>query len=180
MFVTFGEKLFGVVDRVPGHFYVATPFLYFCEIPIFPGRSYLVVDGSQVDPTVFRKGSFSGYSIYWSLKSILMAWFRALLAVLGVAGGVLAPLMYLAYYRDTHDLLYLHIAWAATAMVFFCLFAYWLSLRLTRASPRRLAALARRLEGKYPQAALVVHTYLKENSLDSGTAENGPDDGSVE
>lgn len=172
MFVSFGERLFGAVDRVPGHFYVATPFLYFCEIPIFPGRSYLVLDGTQIDPTVFRKGSFSGYSIYWSLKSILMAWFRAWLALLGVAGGVLAPLMYLAYYRDTHDLFHLHFAWAATAMVVVCLFAYLLSLRLTRASPRRLAALARRLERKYPKAALVVQTYLKENGLDASNVEN--------
>jgi len=173
MFVSFGEKLFGIVDDVPGHFYVATPFLYFCEMPIFPGRSYLVLDGTQVDPTVFRKGSFSGYSIYWSLKSILMAWFRALLVLLGVAGGVLAPLMFLAYYRDTHKPLDLYIAWAATATVFVCLLAYLLSRRLMRASPRRLTALAQRLEGKYPKAALVVQTYLQENGLDSETTESG-------
>ena|SRR5579871_1834917 len=167
MFISVGEKLFGRVDRVPGHFYVATPFLFFCELPIFPGRSYLVLEGTQVDPTVFRKGSFAGYSIYWSFKSILMAWFRALLAVLSIAGVITAALLYLAYFRDTHNPRDLNIALAGTAVIVVSLGAYLITRWLERASPRRVVALARRLEGRYPQAFHVVQTYLKENSLDS-------------
>jgi hypothetical protein len=171
MFITTGEKLFGKVDRVPGHFYVATPFLFFCGIPIFPGRSYLVLEGTQVDPTVFRKGSFAGYSIYWSFKSILMAWFRALFALLSLTGGITAALLFLAYFRDTHDPRHLNIALAGTAVIGLSLGAYLLSRWLERASPQRVIALGRRLEGKYPQAAAVVQAYLTESGLDASNAE---------
>jgi hypothetical protein len=177
MFITAGEKLYGRVDRVPGRFYVATPFLFFCEIPIFPGRSYLILEGTQVDPTIFRKGSFAGYSIYWSFRSILMAWFRALLALLSLAGAIAAALLYLAYFRDTHHPQDLNIALAGTAVTVLSLGAYLLTRWLERAGPRRVIALARRLEGRYPQAAAVVQTYLRESGLDASIAEIGDDEG---
>jgi|GEM_PF-4699635 hypothetical protein len=180
MFITAGEKLFGRVDRVPGRFYIATPFLFFCEFPIFPGRSYLVLEGTQVDPTIFRKGSFVGFSIYWSFKSILMAWFRAVLAFVGSAGGVLAPLMYLVYFRDTSNLQARYIAVAATVVAFLCLMAYLFTRWLELASPRRVMALARHLEGKYPKAALVVQSYLNEIGLDPSTAVPGQSQGTGE
>jgi hypothetical protein len=173
MFVTFGEKLFGVVDRVPGHFYVATPFLHFCEFPVFPGRSYLVQEGSQVDPTLFRKGSFAGYSIYWSLKSIAMAWFRGLLGILSLVAAVTALGTYLVYFNDKKDIQYLYTALIATASIFPFLAVYVLSLRLAMASRGRLAALAQRLEAKYPKAAFVVQSYLDDSEPDSLAVKNG-------
>jgi hypothetical protein len=176
MFITFGEKLYGAVDQVPGHFYVATPFIHINEFPIVPGRSYLVLQGSRVDPSLFRKGSFAGYSIYWSLKSIVMAWFRALLVLLSLVAITLAIVMYWVYFNDKNDVQYLRIALDASGALALFLATYRLSLRLTAASPRRLAAMARRLEGKYPKAALVVQTYLKENGLDYLNTENGQDE----
>lgn len=175
MFVTFGEKLFGVVDQVPGQFYIATPFLHICDFPLIPGRSYLVMEGSQVDPTIFRKGSFAGYSIYWSLKSIAMAWFRGLLGFLSLVAAVNAGVMFLLYFKDKSDPQYLRFALVAIAAICLFLGAYVLSRRFSKASPQRLAKIARRLEGKYPKAALVVQMYLKESGLDSQTAENGRD-----
>lgn len=176
MFISVGEKLYGVVDRVPGHFYIATPFLHFCEFPIFPGRSYLVIEGTQVDPTLFRKGSFAGYSIHWSLKSIAMAWFRAFLGLLALAGFITALGTYLAYFNDKKHPGYLHVALSATAAIVLCLGLYLLSRRLEIASSRRVIALARRLEGKYPKASVIVQTYLEESGLHSPSAQNGQDE----
>jgi hypothetical protein len=175
MFITFGEKLFGVVDRVPGHFYVATPFLHICEFPLVPGRSYLVLYGSQVDPSIFRKGSFAGYSIYWSLKSIAMAWFRGLLGLLSVIAVITAGITYLAYFNDNRDPQNLHIGLAASGALLVFLGAYLISLRFTMANRQRLVAIARRLERKYPKAALVVQEYLKASGQNSLTAENDLD-----
>jgi hypothetical protein len=175
MFVTFGEKLFGAVDRVPGHFYVATPFLFFCGFPIIPGRSYLVLESTHVEPTLFRKGSFAGYSIYWSLKSIAMAWFRGLLGLLSLAAVITTLVTCLVYFNDKKDAQYLHIGLAASGALVLLLAAYLISLRLTVASRRRLEALARRLEGKYPKAALVVQTYLESTEQDFPTSENASD-----
>ncbi|HWG46835.1 MAG TPA: hypothetical protein VN688_28995 [Gemmataceae bacterium] len=173
MFITVGEKLFGVVDQVPGHFYVATPFLHICEFPLVPGRSYLVLHGSQVDPGLFRKGSFAGYSIYWSLKSIALAWFRGLLGLLSLIAVITAGITYLVYFNDKKDPQYLHIGLAASGTLLIFLGAYWISLRLAVANRRRLVAMARRLEGKYPKAALVVQEYLKASESNSRTSENG-------
>jgi hypothetical protein len=173
MFVPFGKKLFGIVDRVPGHFYVATPFLHICEFPVIPVRSHLVLEGSKVDPTFFRKGSFTGYSIYWSLKSISMAWFRGLLGLLSLAAAVTAVVMLVFYFKDTDDSQYLHIGLGAIGSIILFLGAYLLSFRLTLANRPRLVAMARRLEGKFPKAALVIQTYLKDSELGSLPSVNG-------
>lgn len=174
MFISVGEDLYGAVDRVPGHFYVATPFIHICEFPIFPGRSYLVLQGSHVDPSLFRKKRFAGYPIYWSLKSIGMAWFRALLAVLSLVAVITATVSYWAYFSNK-DSQSLRIALDATGALAIFFAIYRLSRRMTVASRERLAAMARRLEGKYPKAALVIQTYLKDSEAGSLTTENGQD-----
>ncbi|HTU91193.1 MAG TPA: hypothetical protein VMF69_14030 [Gemmataceae bacterium] len=174
MFISNGEKLYGAVDRVPGHFYVATPFIHICEFPIFPGRSYLVLQGNQVDSSLFRKRSFAGYPIYWSLKSIGMAWFRALLGLLSLVATIIATVMFWGYFNNK-DIQSIYIAIDAIGALALFLATYRLSLRMTVASRRRLAVLAQRLEGKYLPAALVVRTYLQDIEQNSLTSEHGSD-----
>ena len=164
MFISVGEDLYGAVDRVPGHFYVATPFIHICGFPIFPGRSYLVLHSSRVDPSLLRKRGFAGHPIYWSLKSIVMAWFRALLAVLSLIAIITAMVMYWGYFSN-NDAQALYPALIASESLVLLLAIYWLSRRLTVASRRRLVAMARRLEGRYSNAALVIQSYLKDSGL---------------
>ncbi|MGH7173492.1 MAG: hypothetical protein ACRELG_24690, partial [Gemmataceae bacterium] len=102
------------------------------------------------------------------------AWFRALLALLSIVAVILAMVMYWGYFND-NDVQSLWIALYASEAIVLFLATHWLSLRLTVASRWRLVVMARRLEGKYHKAALVVQTYLKDSGLDSLTAENGQD-----
>ncbi len=160
MFVTAGEKLFGPVDQVPGHFYVATRFFHLCEFPIVPLRSYLVAEGTEVDPTVFRGGTFTGLPIGWSLKSIVAAWIRGVLGVLAVAGVVTALIAFLVYFNHNPDPETLSIAVGGTIAAPFFWGMIVLSRRLTAASPARLQRLLSRLDQKFPDAASMARASL--------------------
>jgi hypothetical protein len=74
MYFVFGTGLFGKVDHVPGLFYVVTRFVHVNYLPVGPDQTYLIMD----DGTGNR-----GVPIQFSVKSMLMAWFRAGCFVLG-------------------------------------------------------------------------------------------------
>ena len=78
MFITFGTRNFGSVDRVPGCGHVATRFFHIQFVPLIPTASLAVPSGQ---PDV-------GLRIPMSLKSIVMGWFNAFL-VLALATAIL-------------------------------------------------------------------------------------------
>jgi hypothetical protein len=90
MFIALGKGLYGKVDHVPGLWYVATRFYYFQYLPIIPLGSVVVLDVLEVDgvPRV-------EIPIRWSVKSVLVAWLRAILIFGGIcmAGPAIARLM---------------------------------------------------------------------------------------
>ncbi len=71
-----GTRLYGKVDHVPGLFFVATSFGHVNFLPIFPQDSFLCLDDGQGRNIL----------IPMSLKSVLLAWLRAI----GFVGGSFA------------------------------------------------------------------------------------------
>ena len=67
-----GIRRCGVVDKVPGHFFVATEFLHLFRIPLLPTDTYLYRKDSDWD---------LGFSIPLSFKSVLYGWVRGLLGL---------------------------------------------------------------------------------------------------
>ena len=78
----FGRKLYGVVDVVPGRFYVATAFYHFYYFPLLPVQSYVLYESSDPEEEYFG----APMELRW--KSVLFGYLRPLL----VCGGVLAAL----------------------------------------------------------------------------------------
>ena len=83
MIVIFGEKSYGKVDRVSGVCYVLTVFAHLNFLPLFPLRSFIVLEGTE------SGGEFRGKQIGVSLKSAFAGYVRVWLgAVALIAGGV--------------------------------------------------------------------------------------------
>ena len=82
----YGTSLFGRVDEVPKHCYVATAFLHLYGFPLIPIRTY-VVRWDDFPENFGRPIPFSG-------KSILVAWFRALLIAVPIIAAVSAFALY--------------------------------------------------------------------------------------
>src|SRR5438128_80911 len=78
MLIVFGQKNYGKVDQVPGLFHVVTEFFHLYYVPVIPLKSYLMLDGDGA--AVHRA------PIKLNLKSILMAWLRALFVAAFVIG----------------------------------------------------------------------------------------------
>jgi hypothetical protein len=69
--IHFGQSFYGKVDVVPKLCHVATRFLHINFVPLIPLGSYIIVTGGS------KTGSNAGTETSLSVKSILMAWFRA-------------------------------------------------------------------------------------------------------
>src|SRR5437763_16584065 len=80
MIIIYGSALYGRVDRVPGHFHIATRFAHVYYVPLIPIRSYAVL--SESGPT------FQGVRIGLNLRSVLMAWLRTALLLTAVIATV--------------------------------------------------------------------------------------------
>lgn len=89
MIIIYGERSYGKVDRVPGVCYVLTVFAHLNFLPLFPLRSYIVLEGTE------SGGEFRGKQIGISVKSMLAGYVRVWLgAVALVAGGITGVGMY--------------------------------------------------------------------------------------
>jgi hypothetical protein len=137
-----GTRLFGKVDHVPGHFYVATRFAHVGFFPLVPTGSWLVEDGSQ---TSRKSGSsWRGWQlprIHWG--SVRMAWLRSGLAVAALVAAGAALLDRADPAARTGALAV--VASAAAGFVY--------SSRLGRASVERVRELCRELGLPPEQAA---------------------------
>ncbi len=81
--VVYGKRLCGQVDRVPGLFYTSTLFWHIDYLPLFPVRSYIVLEGSE------DGDNFRGKAIRLQLKSVLAGYLRGWSAATAVfTGGV--------------------------------------------------------------------------------------------
>ncbi|OYP29470.1 hypothetical protein CGZ80_25060 [Rhodopirellula sp. MGV] len=80
----FGKRVYGIVDEVPGHFYVGTFFWHVYWLPLFPVESWIfVVGGDEV-------GRARSVPLPICLRSVVMAWLRIVLGVVSVSSGLLA------------------------------------------------------------------------------------------
>lgn len=84
MIVIFGEKSYGKVDRVPGVCYVVTVFAHLNFLPLFPLRSFIVVEGSE------RGGEFRGKQVSVCLKSVVAGYVRVWCGAILLGAGALA------------------------------------------------------------------------------------------
>ena len=66
--VFWGKRYYGIVDRVPGLFYVATLFFHIYYVPIAPSQSYLIKAGGKGNRAIplQSKSVLAGYLRGWS------------------------------------------------------------------------------------------------------------------
>jgi hypothetical protein len=154
MLAIWGDRLVGKVDQVPGVCYVATMFVhifYFPIFPLFPLRSYIVVEGSyeQLDFHWDLFGwetmhGFRGVRIPISLKSVFLAYVRAILAVfLAMGTGCLSIILQ----ESKHRPIDLNAAIFFAGVILVSGFLFWFTLWASRATPSRASELQRRIGG---------------------------------
>lgn len=80
MIAIFGTRSFGYVDRIPGIGYVATQFFHVNFVPLFPVKTFFILEGTESD------NGFRGQQLSMSGKSVLAGYLR----MWGVYGAVLA------------------------------------------------------------------------------------------
>lgn len=149
-FIHIGTDLYGKTDQVPGLFYVATNFVHAMFVPIIPLRSYIVPDAKGAGKTGKTVPVGRGPVLHdkvpipMSVKSVLAAWLRGGLAILGVmclVHGV--PLMIRCLQHDPG--VRAERAAAPWLILMMAMLAYWLTYRLSYASYSRALELADRL-----------------------------------
>ncbi len=91
MYIVWGQKLYGRVDKVPGFFCIATQFGHLDYIPLFPVSSHIVL--------VEQGKQFRHIPIPLNAKSILLTYGRLLTG----AGWMIAGGMACAFASDVHD-----------------------------------------------------------------------------
>lgn len=131
--IVYGARLYGRVDSVPGVLHVGTRFLHAFYVPLVPTGSFLVVKNGRRSWLRGNNETLPLQRLSW--RSILAAWLRALLMSIVVGATIVGTTMVLveASYRYTVPTFSLLAA---------CLAGFVVSYRFTRASPRRLEALA--------------------------------------
>jgi hypothetical protein len=86
------SRLFGKVDQVPNICYVATEFFHIGYIPLVPLQTWLIIVGSETDVLIYE--SWKGVQIPRFWKSVVYAWVRAPLLILGFGGPLVAWLRF--------------------------------------------------------------------------------------
>ena len=133
MLIFHGEQLYGKVDHVPGHFHVATRFFYVQFLPLLPLGSVIVVE----EP--LSKEGWQNQATKFSLKSVLMAWFRAALVIVG-------PILIIVGMVELADRKPDRSFGAGMICTGVCLFGLnWFTYRITCARPDRALAIGTEL-----------------------------------
>jgi hypothetical protein len=170
MFIHVGVGHFGKVDRVPGLFHVKTQFMHVWYFPLVPTGSFLCLEG-----TAKRRGPASGHSIPLSMKSVLVAWARALTLVMGVVGALYVVgylILSLELQGRNLPMPFSSVFWYWGGLSVLCFFLYWLSFRFCRARPIRALRLAA-VAGISPEA-LARHFVDAKDLPEDGYAARAP------
>lgn len=155
-----GTNMYGKVDHVPGLFYVATEFMHVNFIPIFPGRSFVILEGTEGEQ------GFQGHVIGRNLKSILVGYLRPWATL----AGVVSSLFFLAgYVRPLFEPATLYVL-GFSAVISFALLVW--SRRLCHAHPLRALELAK-VSGISPER-LAQH-FVNDETIDQVLQETSDD-----
>ena len=130
MIIIWGQRLCGKVDEVPGLFYVRTRFFHVYYIPLIPLQTFIILAGSETG------SGFKGKPVSMSFKSVLFGWLRGgcvVGAIVGTIGAVINACELGG--AEAEDAVVGLVASALLAAG--CVFGYWLSTRLGRASYER-------------------------------------------
>jgi hypothetical protein len=130
MFLIFGTRTFGKVDRVPGLFYVTTRFFHINFVPLIPLGSYVIFEGTD-------RGKMIGFS----LKSLAWAWGRWVLVIGGLICGLIA-FVHLLGSLTTRDMELLLIGCGLGTLCVFFAGLFVASFFLNKASHERAMQLA--------------------------------------
>ena len=138
MIIIWGQRMYGKVDEVPGLFHVRTRFFHLWFIPLIPLATFVVLAGSE------SGNGFKGKQIAMSFKSVLFGWLRGGCLV-GAIAGLVGAVVYACQLGDpeAEDALVGLVASAVLAVG--CVFGFWLTTRLQRASHERALQLAEEL-----------------------------------
>lgn len=131
--------LFGVCDRKPGEFYVATLFVPPFWIPLVPKSSWVISEAFapvQHGSGGYYASTLDSVRIPLSSKSVLLAWFRLAMILLAItcAIAIVVTLVQLALYRQLALLqasLWGLLLLASAA-------AYWASIQFSGPGPKRI------------------------------------------
>ena len=136
MFVIYGKRLFGRVDKVQGVFMVATQFFHIWFVPLIPIGSYIIFAGSE-DGQGFR-----GVKMTLDAKSVLAAYVRAFLVIAGIVQFLRGIYTIYQHYKGYYEppTLASGLYLIMLSVIFFT--AYALSRKLLRASYKRALELA--------------------------------------
>jgi hypothetical protein len=156
-----GQHFYGKVDVVPNLCHVATRFLHVNFVPIIPLGSCIIVTGSE------KGKNFQGINTTLSVKSMLLAWFRAGLYALAVGATLLSVLVTIDYVENqgATPVLALAAIWGIVAADIAVL---WMSYRFNRASFDR----ALQLGAELGLEAVIVEQYLTKPDGNRVIAEN--------
>jgi len=151
-----GADYYGKVDCVPGRYHVRTRFLHVMFFPFVPTTSYLIVEqasgGADTGPEIQKAGTVltgfliaeprppilgvTAHRIRLSLKSIVFAWFRAILIVVAMACvGTMLECIFddRGSFRVDKGTI---VAWGTGITALSCLL-YWLTMSLSKPTCRR-------------------------------------------
>jgi hypothetical protein len=130
MVVVFGSSFYGKVESVPGVCHVATRFLHFFFVPLFPTGSWLMLDDRELAGG--GDGAIRLPSMHWG--SVGVAWLRFFLLVAAAVLGIISAtkLALDRPFAQTAPMIVLGVV---------CIGAFIASYRVTRANPQSLEAL---------------------------------------
>jgi hypothetical protein len=136
--VHFGHHHYGKVDVVPDLCYVVTRFVHVNFLPVFPLESRIIVVGMEKD------GNYQGVKTTLSLKSIFVAWLRALLFVVVLGSAMISIMLTIDFFRGRpgEPAIVVEGAWCVTILAGV---AIWLTYRFNRAGYARALQLGTEL-----------------------------------
>jgi hypothetical protein len=129
MFVHVGQGYFGAVDQMPGGYYVVTRCWHVNFVPIPGFQSYLVTEGHHA------KGRFAAVKIPLNGKSIWYAYIRMFLGYNTLIWPIVALGFFCMWKNGVMPELAPMLILVAVSVL--CPLSWWLSHRVSRASPLR-------------------------------------------
>lgn len=137
--ISWGRRLYGKVDEVPGRCHVATLFFTFCYLPLVPLETWLVTSKKSRG----LRQSFTGMRIPMSWKSCALAWIRIIVGSFLFVSGIVSvsAACVLCSPDGSIDLLTVLCDLSVTVLAAMVFFGSYYYAGIGRASPARAAEL---------------------------------------